>query len=93
MANKCRQMSSKSCRSFRKGQRGGYNRGRSGGGHPVYITEEPLAEARRMYTAGLSLRHVASELHPRAGHKTVASCAEALYGHFKRRGWKLRPPA
>ena len=21
----------------------------------------------------------------------MASCAEALYGHFKRRGWKLRP--
>ena len=44
-----------------------------------------------MYVGGLSLRQVAAELHPRTGYKTVASCAEALYGHFKRRGWKLRP--
>ena len=79
------------CSSCRKGQRGGYNRGRSGGGHPVDITEELLAEARRLYASGLSLRQVAAELHPRTGYKTVASCAEALYGHFKRRGWKLRP--
>ena len=34
---------------------------------------------------------MAAELHPRTSYKTVASCAEALYGHFKRRGWKLRP--
>ena len=60
-------------------------------GRPVLITEELLAEARRLYASGLSLREVAAELHPRTGHKTVASCAEALYGHFKRRGWKLRP--
>jgi hypothetical protein len=50
-----------------------------------------LAEARRLYAGGLSLRQVAGELHPRTGYKTVASCAEALCGHFKRRGWKLRP--
>jgi hypothetical protein len=37
------------------------------------------------------MRQVAAELHPRTSYKTVASCAEALYGHFKRRGWKLRP--
>jgi hypothetical protein len=55
------------------------------------ITEELLAEARRLYASGLSLRQVAAELHPRTGYRTVASCAEALYGHFKRRGWKLRP--
>jgi len=80
------------CSSCRKGQRGGYNRGRAGrGGKPVHITEELLAEARRLYTSGLSLRRVAAELHPRTGYRTVASCAEALYGHFKRRGWKLRP--
>ncbi|HET6868104.1 MAG TPA: hypothetical protein VFH80_19480 [Solirubrobacteraceae bacterium] len=79
------------CSSCRKRQRGGYNRGRSGGGRPVHITEDLLAEARRMYAGGLSLRQVAAELHPRTGYKTVASCAEALYGHFKRRGWKLRP--
>lgn len=79
------------CSSCRKGQRGGYNRGRSGGGRPVHMTEELLSEARRMYAGGLSLRQVAAELHPRTGYKTVASCAEALYGHFKRRGWKLRP--
>jgi hypothetical protein len=78
------------CGSCRKRQRGGYNRGRSGGGHPVHISEELLAEARRMYANGLSLRQVAPELHPRTGYKTIASCAEALYGHFKRRGWKLR---
>jgi hypothetical protein len=79
------------CGGCRKGQRGGYNRGRSGGGRPMHITEDILAEARRMYTSGLSLRQVAAELHPRTGYKTVASCAEALYGYFKRRGWKLRP--
>ena len=79
------------CSTCRKGQRGGYNRGRSGGGRPMHITEDLLVEARRMYAGGLSLRHVAAELHPRPGYKTVASCAEALSGHFKRRGWKLRP--
>ena len=80
------------CGSCRKGQRGGYNRGRAGGGgKPVHVTEELLAEARRLYASGLSMRQVADELHPRTGYKTVASCAEALYGHFKRRGWKLRP--
>jgi hypothetical protein len=79
------------CGSCRTRQRGGYNRGRSGGGRPVRITEELLAEARRLYASGLSLRRVAAELHPRTGYRTVASCAEALYGHFKRRGWKLRP--
>jgi hypothetical protein len=79
------------CRECRKRRRGGYNRGRSGGGRPVHITDELLAEARRLYASGLSLRQVAAELHPRTGYKTVASCAEALYGHFKRRGWKLRP--
>jgi hypothetical protein len=79
------------CRGCRKGQRGGYNSGRSGGGRPLHITEDLLAEARRMYAGGLSLRQVAAELHPRTGYKTSASCAEALYGRFKRRGWKLRP--
>ena len=79
------------CHQCRKRRRGGYNRGRAGGGRPVHITEELLAEARRLYASGLSLRSVAAELHPRTGYKTVASCAEALYGHFKRRGWKLRP--
>jgi len=80
------------CRSCRNGQSGGYNRGRSGsGGRPVHITGELLSEARRLYVSGLSLRQVAAEIHPRTGYKTVASCAEALYGHFKRRGWKLRP--
>jgi hypothetical protein len=80
------------CRKCRGAQRGGYNRGRSGGGtRLVLIDEELLAEARRLYAGGLSLRQVAAELHPRSGYKTAASCAEALYGHFKRRGWKLRP--
>src|SRR5436305_5017683 len=79
------------CRACRKSRRGGYNRGRAGGGRPVHITEELLAEARRLYASGLSLRAVAAELHPRTSYKTVASCAEALYGHFKRRGWRLRP--
>jgi hypothetical protein len=80
------------CSSCRKGQRGGYNRGRAGGGgRPIHITEELLTEARRLYASGLILRQVAAELQPRTGYKTVASCAEALYGHFKRRGWKLRP--
>jgi hypothetical protein len=80
------------CRECRKGQRGGYNRGRSGGGgRPIHISEELLGEARRLYTSGLSLRQVAAELHPMTGYRTVASCAEGLYGHFKRRGWKLRP--
>src|SRR5207248_6104072 len=80
------------CHTCRKKRRGGYNQGRSsGGGRPTHIDEELLAEARRLYASGLSLRQVAAELHPRTGYKTVASCAEALYGHFKRRGWKLRP--
>lgn len=79
------------CRECRKRRRGGYNRGRSGGGRPVHITEELLAEARRLYASGLSLRQVAAQLHPRTGYRTAASCAEALYGHFKRGGWKLRP--
>jgi hypothetical protein len=57
----------------------------------MHITEELLAEARRLYTSGLSLRQVATELHARTGYKSVASCAEALYWQFKRRGWKLRP--
>jgi hypothetical protein len=78
------------CHRCRKLRRGGYNRGRSGG-KPVHIDEQLLAEARRLYAGGLSLRQVAAELHPRTGYKTAASCAEALYGHFKRRGWKLRP--
>jgi len=80
------------CRRCRKRQRGGYNRGhRGGGGRPVHIDEQLLAEARRLYAGGLSIRQVAAQLHPRTGYKTVASCAEALYGHFKRRGWRLRP--
>ena len=57
----------------------------------MHITEEQLAEARRLYASGLSLRQVAAELHPHTSYKSVASCAEALYGHFKRRGWRLRP--
>jgi hypothetical protein len=61
------------------------------GDRPVHITEELLAEARRLYASGRSLRQVAAELHPRTSYKTVASGAEALYGHFKRRAWKLRP--
>jgi hypothetical protein len=61
-----------------------------GGGRPVHIDEGLLAEARRLYASGLSLRQVAAELYPRTRYATVASCAEALYGHFKRRGWKLR---
>jgi hypothetical protein len=84
-------LQARTCRQCRKHRRGGYNRGRAGGGRPVHITEELLAEARRLYAAGLSLRQVAAELHPRTGYKTVSSCAEALYGHFRRRGWKLRP--
>lgn len=56
----------------------------------MHIGEALLAEARRLYAGGVSLRQVAAELHPRTGYKTVASCAEALYGPFKRRGWKLR---
>jgi hypothetical protein len=81
------------CRECRKRQRGGYNRGHrgGGGGRPVHIDEQLLAEARRLYAGGLSIPEVAAQLHPRTGYKTVASCAEALYGHFKRRGWKLRP--
>ena len=79
------------CRECRRKQRGGYNRGRSGGSRPMHITEELLSEARRMYAAGLSMRRVAAELHPSTGYKTVTSCAESLHGHFKRRGWKLRP--
>jgi hypothetical protein len=80
------------CRHCRGKQAGGYNRSRSGGGaRPVHISEELLADARRMYGGGSSLRQVAAELHPRTGYKTLASCADALYGHFKRRGWKLRP--
>jgi hypothetical protein len=79
------------CHACRKKRRGGYNRGRTGGGRPVHIREELLAEARRLYASGLSLRQLAAELHPRTGYKTIASCAEALYGHFKRRGWRLRP--
>jgi hypothetical protein len=84
-------LQSRRCRACRKSRRGGYNRGRAGGGRPAHITEELLAEARRLYARGLSLRQVAAELHPRTGYQTAASCAEALYGHFKRRGWKLRP--
>jgi hypothetical protein len=80
------------CGRCRRKQAGGYNHGhQGGGGRPVHIDEELLTEAGRLYTGGLSLRQVAAELHPRTGYKTVASCAEALYGHFQRRGWKLRP--
>ena len=68
------------CRDCRKEQRGGYNRGRSGGGRPVHISEELLAEARRVYASGLSLRQVAAELHPRTGYKTVASCRRRSMG-------------
>ncbi len=46
---------------------------------------------RRLYASRIGLRQVAADLHPRTGDKTVASCAEALYGHFKRGGWKLPP--
>ncbi len=79
------------CQRCRKSRRGDYNRGRSSGGRPVHITEELLAEARRRYASGLSMRQVAAEVYPRTGYKTRDSCAEALYGHFKRRGWRLRP--
>ena len=86
-----RALQAHTCRECRKRRPGGYNRGRGGGSRPTHISEELLAEARRLYAGGPSLRQVAAELHPRTGYKTVASCAEALYGHFKRRGWKLRP--
>jgi hypothetical protein len=79
------------CSQCRKSQRGGYNHGRSGHHRLLHITEELLADARRMYASGLGLRQVAAELHPHTGYKTVASCAEGLYRHFKRCGWKLRP--
>ena len=52
-------------------------------GHPTSVHSCAAA-------SGLSLRQVAAELHPRTGYKTAASRAEALYGHSKRRGWKLR---
>lgn len=57
----------------------------------MHIDEQLLAEARRLYAGGLSIPQVAARLHSRTAYKTTASCAEALYGHFKRRGWKLRP--
>jgi transposase len=80
------------CHRCGKRQRGGYNRGKTGGGRkPRHVTEEQLEQARRLYLSGLSLREVAARLCPETGYKTASSCAEALYGHFRRRGWKLRP--
>jgi hypothetical protein len=79
------------CQRCREQRRGGYNPRGGAGGRPRHIDEQLLQEARRLYAGGLSIREVAARLHPRSGYKTVASCAEGLYGHFKRRGWKLRP--
>jgi len=81
------------CHACRRKRRGGYNSGKVGGRRrgPTLITEELLEHARGLYASGLSLRQVAAEIHDQTAYKTKASCAEALYGHFKRRGWKLRP--
>jgi hypothetical protein len=79
------------CQDCRGPQPGGWN-GNTGGGRPLtHATEELLHAARRLYAAGLSMRQVAAELHPQTSYATVATCAEALYRHFRRRGWKLRP--
>ena len=47
-----RALQAHTCRECRKRRRGGYNRGRGGGGRPVHISEELLAEARRLYAGG-----------------------------------------
>lgn len=55
------------------------------------ITDELLAEARRLYATGLSIRQIAERIHPRTSYASVNACKTSLYSLFKTRGWKLRP--
>jgi len=57
------------------------------------ITDGELQRARELYDAGKSMRAVAAIVHPNTTYATVASCAQALYEAFVRRGWPLRPRA
>lgn len=57
---------------------------------PRCIDEETIQEARRLYASGLSIREVAYRIFERTTYASRRSCAQALFEHFARRGWKLR---
>ena len=70
------------CRECRKRRPGGYNRGRRGGGsRPILISEELLAEARRLYAGGLE---------PPSGRGRVSS-AHRIQDRRLVRGGVVRP--
>ena len=68
----------------------GGHRGRRHRSRPAKCTEQVVLEAYELYQAGLSLRKVAAEIHPRTTYASVKSCANALHDQFTRRGWPLR---
>lgn len=67
---------------------------RRGGGHAAgvygYITDDQVRACHVLYMRGLSVRKVAEQIHPRTRYRSVASCANSLFGHFARLGLPRR---
>jgi hypothetical protein len=92
---RCGQRKSKqahTCRSCSYKRRSGRRLGPRPTHRPAKnITDELLAEARRLYATGLSIRQIAERIYPQTSYASANACKTSLYSLFKTRGWKLRP--
>lgn len=61
-----------------------------GPGRPTLIGEPALAEARRLYGLGLSMRAVAESVLEDTGYANAESAAVALRRQFRKHGWPVQ---